>query len=144
MLQIRNMQEKDIDQIYIIEQDNFTMPWSKRAFLDTLTDSKALYLVAAKENRILGYCGVYMILDEADINQIAVAKTDRRKGVARKLLHALFECLEQKGINAVTLEVRKSNEAAIALYKEMGFVTEGVRKGFYEKPTEDALIMWKR
>lgn len=144
MLQIDDMRKEDLEQVSTMEAACFSMPWSKKSFEENLNRSDAVYVVARDGDKVLGYCGAYVILNEADINQVAVDPLHRKKGVGGKMLAALLEKLRKAGADAVTLEVRKSNEAAIALYESMGFVTEGIRKNFYEKPVEDALIMWKR
>lgn len=144
MLQIDDMRKEDLEQVSAMEAACFSMPWSKKSFEENLNRSDAVYVVARDGDKVLGYCGAYVILNEADINQVAVEPLHRKKGVGGKMLAALLEKLGKAGADAVTLEVRKSNEAAIALYESMGFVTEGIRKNFYEKPVEDALIMWKR
>lgn len=144
MLQIDDMRKEDLEQVSTMEAACFSMPWSKKSFEENLNRSDAVYVVARDGDKVLGYCGAYVILNEADINQVAVEPLHRKKGVGGKMLAALLEKLRKAGTDAVTLEVRKSNEAAIALYESMGFVTEGIRKNFYEKPVEDALIMWKR
>ncbi len=144
MLQIDDMRKEDLEQVSTMEAACFSMPWSKKSFEENLNRSDAVYVVARDGDKVLGYCGAYVILNEADINQVAVEPLHRKKGVGGKMLAALLEKLRKAGADAVTLEVRKSNEAAIALYESMGFVTEGIRKNFYEKPVEDALIMWKR
>lgn len=144
MLQIDDMRKEDLEQVSTMEAACFSMPWSKKSFEENLNRSDAVYVVARDGDKVLGYCGAYVILNEADINQVAVEPLHRKKGVGRKMLAALLEKLRKAGADAVTLEVRKSNEAAIALYESIGFVTEGIRKNFYEKPVEDALIMWKR
>ena len=147
MLQIRNMTTDDLEQVCQIENNSFSVPWSYKSFEESLANPNVCYVVACPEDnkqQIQGYCGAYLIGDEADINQVAVAQEYRRNGIGKQMLEGLLQILEEKDIVAVTLEVRKSNTAAIALYENAGFVTEGVRKNFYEKPTEDALIMWKR
>lgn len=144
MLQIDDMQKGDLEQVAEIEKECFSMPWSLKSFEETLQKQNAFYVVAREDGKVVGYCGAYGILDEADINQVAVAAAYRGRGIGKKMLGVLFTKLLQAGIAQVTLEVRKSNRAAIALYESVGFVTEGVRKNFYEKPVEDALIMWKR
>lgn len=144
MLQIDDMRKEDLEQVSTMEAACFSMPWSKKSFEENLNRSDAIYVVARDGDKVLGYCGAYVILNEADINQVAVEPLHRKKGVGGKMLAALLDKLGKAGADAVTLEVRKSNEAAIALYESMGFVTEGIRKNFYEKPVEDALIMWKR
>lgn len=144
MLQIDDMRKEDLEQVSTMEAACFSMPWSKKSFEENLNRSDAVYVVARDGDKVLGYCGAYVILNEADINQVAVEPLHRKKGVGGKMLAALLDKLGKAGADAVTLEVRKSNEAAIALYESMGFVMEGIRKNFYEKPVEDALIMWKR
>ena len=144
MLQIKKMQEKDIEQVSRIEEACFSVPWSAKAFKEAIRKPDALYLTVLEDEEVLGYCGAYTVLDEADINQVAVRESSRRQGIGKKLLEELLRQLEMQGIRTVTLEVRKSNSAAIALYESLGFVLEGQRKNFYEKPTEDAWIMWKR
>lgn len=144
MLQIDDMRKEDLEQVSTMEAACFSMPWSKKSFEENLNRSDAVYVVARDGDKVLGYCGAYVILNEADINQVAVEPLHRKKGVGGKMLAALLDKLGKAGADAVTLEVRKSNEAAIALYESIGFVTEGIRKNFYEKPVEDALIMWKR
>lgn len=143
-MQIDKLTKKDIGQVSRLEAECFSMPWSAKSFEEILDRSNALYLVAREKDRVIGYCGAYVILDEADINQVAVAPDCRGKGVGGRMLAELLKRLKQAGAEAVTLEVRKSNAPAIALYESLGFTVEGTRKNFYEKPAEDALIMWKR
>ncbi len=147
MLQIRNMKIEDLEQVCQIENSSFSVPWSYKSFEESLANPNVCYVVACQEDapeQIVGYCGAYLIGDEADINQVAVVESHRGHGIGKQMLSELLHILQEKNIFAITLEVRKSNTAAIALYEGLGFVTEGVRKNFYEKPTEDALIMWKR
>ncbi len=144
MLQIDDMRTEDLEQVSRLEASCFSMPWSKKSFEEVLGKSDAVYVTAREEEKVVGYCGAYVILDEADINQVAVEPSCRNKGIGRKMMEVLLQKLKRAGANAVTLEVRRSNETAIALYESLGFVTEGIRKNFYEKPAEDGLIMWKR
>lgn len=141
---ITPMNKDDLNEVCEIEKQCFSIPWSKRSFEEALDNRNACYLTAKLYGKVVGYCGAYKILDEADINQVAVADSYRRKGIGRAVLGALLQHLEEEGITAITLEVRSSNTPAVRLYESMGFSTEGIRKNFYEKPTEDALIMWKR
>ena len=101
-------------------------------------------MTATEGDQVVGYAGLYQVLDEGDITNIAVLPSARKKGIGTALTHALIEAGEQRAIHAFTLEVRVGNAAAIHIYEKLGFVTAGVRKGFYEKPKEDALIMWRR
>ncbi len=147
MLQIRNMKTEDLEQVCQIENSSFSVPWSYKSFEESLANPNVCYVVACPEDnpqQIVGYCGAYLIGDEADINQVAVVESHRGHGIGKQMLGELLHILQEKNIFAITLEVRKSNAAAISLYERLGFITEGVRKNFYEKPTEDALIMWKR
>lgn len=144
MLQIVDLCREDLDQVSKIEAECFSMPWSRKSLEEVLDNPRAFYVTAKEEGNIVGYCGAYVILDEGDINQVAVVPAYRGQGVGRRMMQVLLKRLKQAGARAVTLEVRVSNEPAIALYEALGFQTEGIRKCFYEKPVEDALIMWKR
>ena len=92
---------------------------------------------------IAGYCGCYGVAGEGYIYNVAVGKNYRRQGIGFRLLQDLIEAAKSRGIESLTLEVRKSNLPAIKLYKKLGFVEAGIRKDFYTKPLEDAIIMWK-
>lgn len=120
------------------------MPWSPEAFLQMITKEDTRYYVAEEGGHLLGGCGLWMIAGEGNITNVAVAKDDRRRGVGTGLLTYLMQEGNREGVSAYTLEVRISNEAAIHMYEKLGFVSEGIRPNFYEKPTEDAMIMWKR
>ena len=146
MIRIRRMTPEDAMQVVEIEQMCFSRPWSREALEKAAADPGALYLIAEDESSgaVAGYMGAYLILEEADINQVAVTPAYRRRGVATQIMQDFMQKVKDLGITAVTLEVRKSNLEAIGLYEKMGFVTEGIRKNFYDAPTEDACIMWKR
>lgn len=141
-MKIRTMSENDISAVVRLEQEAFSDPWSEQSFRDSLKMESALFLVAEEENEIAGYAGMYLILDEGDITNIAVFQKWKRRGVGTKLLNELLAEAKRRGAAAVTLEVRKGNTPAIALYEKTGFVPAGVRKNFYDHPKEDALIMW--
>lgn len=141
---IRNMQEADLEQVARIERDTFSEPWSREGFRTSLVSSDTLYLVAVCGDQIAGYCGLLRSFEEADITNVAVDEKYRKKGIARRMLTSLMEEGKTQGILRYTLEVRKSNEAALHLYETLGFENVGIRKGFYAKPLEDAVIMWTR
>lgn len=143
-IMIREMTVDDLDTVVEIEKECFSVPWSRQGFMDALQKTDAYYIVAVADDRVVGYCGAYGVCDEADINQVAVTGNYRRSGIGERMARQLLDGLTQRGYLYTTLEVRKSNTAAIALYEKLGFVSEGIRKNFYEKPTEDAVIMWKR
>lgn len=144
MIQIRQMTEADTAAAAALEAACFSRPWSEKSFLDALHNPNTLYLMAEADGRFAGMCGFWQSFDEADIMNVAVDPAFRRQRIAELLMEELMRRGQLRGITAFTLEVRASNEAAIGLYEKCGFITEGVRKNFYENPTENALIMWKR
>ncbi len=141
---IRRMTERDLDQVSENEAVCFSMPWSRAAFADVLHRKEAVYLVAETSGREIGHCGVTNIAGEGDFTNVAVLPAYRRQGIGQKMLEALLREGERMGITAFTLEVRIGNQAAVHMYEKAGFTREGVRPGFYDRPREDALIMWKR
>lgn len=144
MLRIREMLPADIPAVAAIERDTFSMPWSEDALRVAAARRDTIYLTAELDGTVAGYCGLYNVVGEGQIVNVAVGKTYRRQGIARAMLPALLERGARAGITAFTLEVRSGNAAAIALYESFGFQTEGIRRDFYVKPREDALIMWRR
>lgn len=145
MIIIRPLKESDAAAAARLEADIFTEPWSERAFLETLKCQYAYYYAAGmSESDIVGISGLRDIAGEGEITNVAVDVRYRGKGIAKALLTRLLQKGNELGISAYTLEVRVSNTAAINLYKNFGFKAEGVRKKFYQKPCEDAVIMWKR
>lgn len=138
---IRTMQKGDVAAVAALEAQIFPMPWSTAGFADTLPREDIIFLVAYEQDELLGYVGIYCTLDEGEITNVAVAPAARRRGIARALLTELKQQLACRNVARIVLEVRVSNEPAIRLYEQMGFSVLGVRKNFYEKPTEDAYIM---
>ena len=143
-LVIRPMEQGDIESVSCIEAECFSVPWSAEAYRKVLEDDKCLYLVALLDGSVVGMCGVMNILGEGDINNVAVTADKRGQGIAFAMLSELIKRGEERGIVEFTLEVRVSNQAAIHTYEKLGFVSEGIRSKFYEKPVEDAMIMWRR
>ncbi|RDY32239.1 ribosomal-protein-alanine N-acetyltransferase [Lachnotalea glycerini] len=141
---IRLMTDRDIEQVSKIENETFSMPWSKDAFREFLKRKDTIYIVAEVNNEIVGYCGLWNIVQEGNINNFAVNKQYRKKHIGFEMLTKLIEIGNEQRINAYTLEVRQSNVAAIRLYHKIGFREDGIRKNFYESPREDAIIMWYR
>lgn len=139
---IRNMEEKDLDAVYEIECATFSKPWSMTDFKESLSDVHNLYLVVEENEKIIAYCGMWGVVDEGQINNVAVEKKHRGKGIGYSMLKELIEKGKTKGLVAFTLEVRVNNKPAVTLYEKLGFKSAGIRKNFYEEPTEDALIMW--
>ncbi len=126
--------------IALLEEECFITPWSERAILDSYNNS-TLFLLFEEEGEILGYVGLQIVLDEGYITNVAVTKKARKRGVGSALISRLKEVAKEKGLRFISLEVRKSNAAAIALYEKQGFKAAGLRKNFYSHPTEDGLIM---
>ena len=141
---VRPMQEGDVKQLARLEQDIFTDPWSEQNLLDLLGKDYCLYYVAVYEEMIIGFAGLVRMDTEADIDRVMVKKDFRGKGVSSILMGKILDEGTQLGVRDFTLEVRAGNEAAIGLYSKFGFQSEGIRPRFYSKPTEDALIMWRR
>lgn len=144
MIDYRRMRAEDVPVISRLEEETFSMPWSAESFLQMIEKEDTAYFVAEEEGRILGGCGLLLIAGEGNITNVVVAPEARRRGVATGLLTYLLSEGDRAGLRAYTLEVRVSNAAAIGLYEKLGFVSEGIRPHFYDKPVEDALIMWKR
>lgn len=144
VLTIRCMEPEDVPAVAKLEAETFSVPWSEKAFLEEVEREDRLFVVACVGETVAGYMGLISSFDEADITNVAVDSSLRRSGIAENMLKIAMKWAGERGINAFTLEVRAGNEGAIALYEKLGFVSEGIRKNFYEKPTEDALIMWKR
>lgn len=137
------MAEKHIVKIAELERECFSTPWSETALLEELSNPQAHFLCAVCNDTVAGYIGVQEIVGEAYITNIAVFSDFRRKGIADRLLLSAQMDATERECDFITLEVRKSNEAAISLYKKHGFAIAGERKKFYTAPSEDALIMTK-
>lgn len=144
MMAYRRMRAEDVPFISRLEEETFSMPWSAASFLQMIEKEDTAYFVAEEDGQLLGGCGLLLIAGEGNITNVVVAPGARRRGVATGLLTYLMEEGDRAGLTAYTLEVRVSNAAAIGLYEKLGFISEGIRPGFYEKPVEDAVIMWKR
>lgn len=143
-LEVRKMLIKDIPSVVEIEKRCFSVPWTKGAFETEIKKNKlALYLVAFMEDQVVGYGGMWMIIDEGHITNIAVHPDFQGKKVGEGITRALLEEAAARKLYRVTLEVRKSNIIAQNLYKKLGFVACGIRPGYYSDNGEDALIMWK-
>ncbi|MBQ4529740.1 MAG: ribosomal protein S18-alanine N-acetyltransferase [Lachnospiraceae bacterium] len=141
---IRNMREADLPQVAEIEKQNFSIPWSLESFRESMMLEHTIYLVAEEKEIVTGYCGMYRVFNEGEIVNVAVDSKYRRRGVAKELLEQLLKESEALNVDNFFLEVRESNEAAINLYKKLGFTEAGIRRDFYEKPRENAIFMWKR
>lgn len=144
MVTVRQMTDSDVGSVGRLEAENFSAPWSENAFREMLRIDYAHYYVAEDEGRIAGCCGLLHVADEGEITNMSVSMADRRQGIASMLLDCILTEGATLGIKAFTLEVRAGNQPAIELYHKFGFKGVGERRNFYEKPRENALIMWKR
>ena len=138
------MTAETVRQVAAIEAACFSQPWSYEAFCAELSNplSKTWVAIAA-DGEAAGFLNAAFVLDEGSLNNIAVLASYRRQGAARLLLSEAIAYCQSSAVSFFTLEVRKSNVGAIALYTGLGFEPVGERKGFYTKPTEDALLMTK-
>ncbi len=143
-MMIRELAAEDVEEVSRIEQASFSMPWSPQDFLEMVEADYAYYYVAELEGEIAGCCGIRNMAGEGEITNVVVAEKFRRRGIGRALMEYMLKEAKLLGMESATLEVRVSNTPAIRLYESLGFKGEGIRPNFYEKPREDALIMWKR
>ena len=139
------MELSDIEDILVVEKLSFSIPWSRDSFEKEIVDNNlAIYLVAKVNEKAVGYIGMWKVLNEGHITNVAVHPEFRHQGIGDQLVSELLSLCEKDNIDLVTLEVRKSNQNAIKLYEKHGFVAEGIRKAYYQDNKEDAIIMWKR
>ena len=124
-----------------IEKECFADPWSEASLLYETENPAAHFFCAKEGDAVAGYIGMHHVLDEGYIANVAVSSEYRRRGIASKLIERILQEAEKLELAFVTLEVRISNQAAIALYAKYGFEAVGTRKGFYDHPKEDALLM---
>lgn len=144
MIEIMPMTKEHIDEVAQLESICFYTAWSKEDFIKEITENKlANYFVAIQNNRAIAYCGMWHIVDEGHITNIAVLPEYRRLGVATQLVQKLVNTAIDKKIVGLTLEVRIGNLSAQKLYTKFGFKPEGIRKRYYSDTGEDAIIMWK-
>ena len=138
---VREMREEDIDGIMEIEHDSFAIPWTKQDLIGELSNTAARYFVLLEDGVVSAYAGTWLIIDEGHITNIAVHPDKRGKGYGTKVTSAMMQAAVDVGVQYMTLEVRVSNEPALALYKKLGFKKAGVRKKYYEDNGEDAYNM---
>jgi ribosomal-protein-alanine N-acetyltransferase len=136
----------DLDRIFELEQASFPTPWTREMLEQNLSGSDAVRIYVVRQGTgggIVGYCACWVVTDELHVNKIAVDVSRRRQGIAAKLMAFVMADAARDGCTRATLEVRQSNAAARALYRRLGFVESAVRTRYYERPVEDALILWK-
>ena len=141
MIDVHKISENDIEAVAALEAEIFSDAWSEKSIKETYEQKNATILGAFKEDTLIGYVIFYYVLDEGEIARIAVSTSHRRQGVADKIFAGLLQFCAEKEIARVLLDVRESNEAAIAFYRKCGFTEDGIRKNFYDNPKENALLM---
>ena len=140
-VRITQAEMRHLDALLRLEQQCFSIPWTRGQLEAELPDAHHEFLVAEAGDEVLGYVGMMYVLDEGYISNVAVAPAYRRRGLASSLITELLRRAEALSLSFVTLEVRESNEAAISLYEGFGFAPVGRRKGYYDAPKEDAILM---
>ncbi len=141
-VQVVRMTLSDLPEVLEVEHLSYPTPWSRRAFVSELSENAYAHYLAAKSNgRLIGYVGMWLVLDEAHITNVAVHPSFRSQGVGRLLMETAIHLTEEHGCRSITLEVRRSNLVAQSLYRSLGFQMTGLRKGYYTDNGEDALIM---
>lgn len=139
---LRAMTAEDLDRVWDLEKLCFSDPWSREAFAQELTNHLALYTVYEVEELVIGYCGLWKVVDEGHITNLCIDPSYQGKGFGKAMMLNVIDFAKSNNICRLTLEVRVSNEKAISLYEGLGFVKAGLRKGYYENNGEDACIMW--
>ncbi len=140
-MMIRKMTNEDIHWVFKIEEESFSIPWSISSFEKELLNEVTYYIVAEIDGKIVGYMGMWNILGEGQITNIAVATEHRGKGIGKALLRHILDYAKQINIKRLFLEVRESNLIARKLYENHGFYAIARRKTYYRKPIEDAIVM---
>ena len=141
-LRFERLAEHHIAEVVEIEKVSNGSPWSDRAFRNELDHEHSVFLVALEGGEVVGYGGVWLVIDEAHIVNVAVREDRRRQRIGHQLVEKLLDTARESGMKTASLEVRAGNEGAIRLYENMGFVTTNRRKRYYPDNREDALVMW--
>lgn len=138
------LKENDLEEVLAIERASFPTPWTRGMFLeDAARGDMCIFMVARLENKIIGYGGLWLVLNEAHLGNLAVHPRFRHQGIGKEILKKLIEIACSKKAALMTLEVRETNEIARALYEKMGFKLVAIRKGYYQDTKEDAFIFLK-
>lgn len=139
---VRMMTLSDVDDVQEIEKGCFSLPWTRNAFVQEITENKcARYVVIEHTARVVAYAGMWLVLDEAHITNVAVHPDYQSQGYGELVMRALIRVAKELGMVYMTLEVRRSNVIAQGLYRKLGFFDVGYRKRYYEDNKEDALLM---
>lgn len=138
---VRKMRPEDVGAVVAIETEAFSSPWRRETFLELIDRPTAELLVMVHGDEVVGYAVLWCILDQGEIANIAISSHMRGRGLGRQLLAEVLDVGRARGVETVFLEVRDSNAAALALYQSFGFTQVGQRRGYYERPREDARIL---
>ncbi len=138
---VRRMEPADLAEVMEIERSSFSTPWPLQTFHGLLRRADSLLWVAEAGDRVVGYAVVWIVLDQAELGDIAVAEAWRRRGIGRLLLDTVLDAMAERGVRELFLEVRPSNVEARRLYERYGFDEVGRRKDYYSRPREDALVL---
>ncbi|WP_250859142.1 ribosomal protein S18-alanine N-acetyltransferase [Oceanirhabdus seepicola] len=141
---VSEMKLEHIDEVYNIFINSLKVKWSIEDFKKELENKLARYFVALQNDKVVGFGGMWVIIDEAHITNVAVHPNHRRSGIGDKLLRCMYKFCADNNIIGITLEVRENNLVAQNFYKNLGFAVEGRRKKYYQDTGEDAIIMWNR
>lgn len=139
----REMLVEDLDQVMEIEEDLFSVPWTREGFLTYLMKKDTMFFVVEEKEKILGFCSMMTVLDEGDILNVAVRRDRQKEGIGQFLVASILRMADMQGIRLVHLEVREGNGAARRLYERLGFKEDGLRRNYYENPVENAVLMTK-
>jgi [ribosomal protein S18]-alanine N-acetyltransferase len=141
---VEPLEEADLDEVLEVERASFSNPWSRQMFVWEMQNAGVsyAYVLRTPEWRVAGFCTIWLVLDEVHINNVAVRPECRGQGAGRVLLSFVLKVGAAQGATRATLEVRRSNAAALKLYGALGFTVAGTRRHYYTSPVEDALILW--
>ena len=143
MINYRKMERDDVEAIYAIELATFPTPWTLDSFYYELEENQySHYLVAEEDGKIIGFCGMWLVIDDAQITNVAVVEEARGRKIGEALMEEAMRIAREAGMDMMSLEVRVSNDVALNLYRKLGFQAGGIRKGYYTDNREDALVMW--
>ncbi|MBQ1815684.1 MAG: ribosomal protein S18-alanine N-acetyltransferase [Ruminococcus sp.] len=142
-MKLEKMTSAHIDGVCKIEEACFAHPWSRQSVESELANENSVFIVAVEGEKVIGYIGMSVVIDEGYIFNVAVNADFRRKGVGTALINELVTYGKKNNLCFITLEVRESNQAAISLYSDFGFIRVGERKNYYSDPAENAILMTK-
>lgn len=142
-LRFEPLQEGHLPAILEIERQVNGSPWSEKSFRNEIDHRHGIFRVALENGEVVGYGGLWLVIDEAHVTNVAIAPTHQRRGIGRRLMIQLLEGAKTAGMTCATLEVRAGNAPALSLYEKLGFERSAVRRGYYPDNKEDAVVMWR-